>query len=106
MILNKNQKIVLWVALGIIVLMGLFPPWINTMNISNKNLSSNLIKEFAAGYHLIFISPTKNGWTDSDGLWYMYSFSLDYGRLFLQWLMVILVSGTLLYLLREPQIKS
>lgn len=106
MMLNKNQKIVCWVALGIIVFMGLFPPWISAYHVTNpKTHWPGFIEEDAAGYHFIFVPPTKIGNVDEAGNWTTYSFHLDYGRLFLQWILIVAVSGALLFLFREPQKK-
>jgi len=34
--MNRKQKIVLWIGIGLIVLMGLFPPWIAETQVTYK----------------------------------------------------------------------
>ena len=103
MLLNKYQKTVLWAALSIIILMGLFPPWISAYHVTNpKTHWPGFIEEDSAGYDFIFVPPTQIGHVDADGTWITYSFHLDYGRLFLQWLLIVAVSGGLIFLFREP----
>jgi len=117
MLLNKNQKIVCLVALAIIVLMGLFQPWVcgtytTAIDINNNNvpIGPTSFMESAAEYYFIFAPPSQGGYQSytsvSGGLsptQGSYVYRLDYGRLFVQWLMVAIVSGALLFLFREPQ---
>ena len=107
MVLNKNQKIVCWVALGIIVVMGLFPPWVcGTHNTpTDKPIGSGLFTESAGGYHFIFVPPSQS-YSYSTDTTYIEVYRLDYGRLFLQWLLMVAVSGGLIFLFREPQKTS
>lgn len=112
MMLNKNQKIVLWVALGIIVLMGLFLPWVcGTYTtpldaLAQKPTGNTMFNESAAEYNFIFTPPPQKGYRSvSSMVDVSYVYRLDYGRLLIQWLMVIAVSGGLIFLFREPQRK-
>lgn len=110
MLLNKNQKIVLWVAIGIVVLMGLFPPWVcGTYTtpldvLAQKPTGNTMFNESAAEYHFIFAPPPQKGYRSvSSMVDVSHVYRLDYGRLFIQWLMVIAVSGGLIFLFREPR---
>ena len=97
MMLNKNRKNVILVGISLIVLMGLFPPWISgTYTTSNNN--PRFFEESAGGYHFIFAPPAK--WVGLKTTWV---YRLDYSRLFLQWLLIVAVSGGLIFLFREPQ---
>jgi len=110
MMLNKNQKKVIWVTLGLIVLMGLFPPWICGTyttpldDLAQKPTGNTMFKESVAEYHFIFAPPPQKGYRSvSSMVDVSYVYRLDYGRLFLQWLMVVAVSGGLIFLFREVQ---
>lgn len=110
MILNKNQKIALWATLVIIVLMGLFPPWICGSyttpldNLAQKPTGNTMFIESAGEYHFIFAPPPQTGYRSVSSMVDVnYVYRLDYGRLFLQWLLIIAVSGGLIFLFRKPQ---
>ena len=78
--MNKKQLVVLWVAIGVIILMALVPPWKLT-GISSKKV----------GYHLIFLPPEKR----------FASVVIDSTRLLIQVLAVGLVGGGLLFSLKD-----
>jgi len=110
MMLNKNQKTVLWVALGIIVLMGIFPPWIYGTNTTPLNSSGKIdgpttFEESAAEYHFIFVPPTQTGGL-GDNFFVSHTHRLDYGRLFIEWIVVIVVAGGLIFLLKDSPKKQ
>jgi hypothetical protein len=105
MVLNKNQNIVVLAALGIIVIMGLFPPWIQGRASSNDlaGIESLTHHEFAASYYFLFNPPQEGtGKSVQSGNWVHDYFRLDYGRLFLQWSVVIVVAGGIIFLLGNP----
>ncbi len=73
---NKKQKIVFLVGLGIIVLMGLIPPW------ADSGWDS-------LGYDFIF---THNPY---------YGRSIDLIPLFLQWVVVVITTAGIIFILKD-----
>ena len=96
--LNKNQIVVILADIDIIVLMGLLPPWICGIHTTD----SSFFRESAACYSFIFVPPAQTAICGGETT---YDHRLDYGRLFIQWLMVIVVAGGLIFLFREPSQK-
>ena len=77
--MNSKQKKVLWIGIVIVVLMGLFPPWTDTLE---------GFRTEPRGYVIIFKPPYSRG-----GAW---GVQIDFQRLILQWLIVGFVIGGLL----------
>jgi hypothetical protein len=73
------QRKIISMALILIILMGVFPPWKQSFKTDQWQ------HEKPTGYGFIFHPPNP---TES-----AYSLSLDFSRLFLQWGVVILVAG-------------
>lgn len=71
--LNTKQLRIVLVSIAIFIAMGLYPPWIHTLNLREK----------PAGYALIF-SPPK---PEKDSL--SFGVRLDMSRLFVQWLALL-----------------
>ncbi len=80
--MNRKQKIVLWIGIGVIVLMCLFPPWL-----------AGDEGEFE-GYTLLFSGPL-NG----TGGYLNDSPRIDFTRFMMQCAIVGLITGALLYTL-------
>ena len=80
--MNRKQKIVLWTGIVVIVLMGLFPPVL--LEGSPDGAYSNDHKDY------IFITDPSN----THILW---------SNLFLQWILVSVVTGCLMYVLRDSK---
>jgi hypothetical protein len=78
--LNHTQRGIILAAVILFVAIGLFPPWQN----SNHRQSE--------GYALIFSPP--------------YLATVDLGRLFIQWFMLIVVAAAALLLTRGPEEES
>jgi hypothetical protein len=106
--LNLMQKRILLVGVGIIILMGLIPPWsattqtIHFSGYPHKAIASHAA-ESAAGYHFIFFPPRKSDFsgdssnqTDSS-----IDYRLDFGRLFIQWFFVSLSTAALMFYFKE-----
>jgi len=74
---NKRQKIVLWVALVLFVLMGLFPPWV-------EDYRGSL---YHYGYRCIFITRLRINWS----------------RLHLQWIVLGSITGGLFIAFQEKK---
>lgn len=82
--MNKNQKIAMWVAIAVIVLMGLFPPWLTEL--ANRQY-------FIQGYYFILDPP-------------FYS-RIYFTQLLIQWFVVALIaSGTVLTLKGKAKKKK
>ena len=85
--MNHKQKIVIWIAISIITIMGLFPPWVKTI--------SNVSEEKPAGYSLIFAPRDVYKMGSGPGI------HLDVARLLVQWAMVILVAGGIILVFKD-----
>lgn len=82
--MNQRQKIVLISTVFIIISMGIFPPWKRVTRTSLYQSSHDL------GYWWVTSPPGKNGTGE-----------IDFGRLLLQWTLVLMSSGTLIYLYKK-----
>ena len=77
--MSKTQLKVLWVGIGIFVLMGLFPP--------HKMLGATGIHSISVGYHFIVSKDQVR--------------EIDPVRLCVQWAIVAVITGGLLYTLKD-----
>jgi hypothetical protein len=95
-IADKKEKIVILVAIAIIIVMGLFPPWTYTCKVGG------FYSEKPMGYQFIFWPPTPEGDNPRYGIY------LDFKRLFLQWFLVAISTfGALLWLkIKNKQINN
>ena len=86
-IMENMRKKIISVAVVIIILMGVFPPWVEKFKMKDFQLERPL------GYAFIFSPPetTNNA----------YGLSIDFSRLFLQWGIVILVASLFIFLSRK-----
>jgi hypothetical protein len=91
--MNKRQLLVARIAVGLIVLIGLVPPWTQSFQI--RGISQ--IRE-AAGYAPIF-APPKPRFRDED-----YVVEMNIARLFLQWILVAVAGGTLIWTLKTEKV--
>lgn len=76
---NRNQKTVVVLALAIIFIMGIYPPWERIVKIDNFYSIRSI------GYHFLFMPPEERH--------RRYNVTVDLQRLFLQWFLVV-VAGT------------
>jgi hypothetical protein len=53
--MNRKQKICLWVGISVIVLMGLFPPWVQTV-LNQKTGQMHIDRRWSHG-HRLFSDP-------------------------------------------------
>lgn len=83
---NKHQKIVLWIGVIIIVLMGLFPPWQHTCNVGMYDIHS----EQPAGYFFIASKPQAKSESKYAGI------EIDTSRLLIQWVIVATLTAAFL----------
>jgi len=80
-----------WVVTGcvIIVLMTLYPPWLDTLTVNGGGTV-----ESPKGYYSLVSPPLPKKGSLRDGV------SIDFGRLFLQWWVVAIVFGGIAYIRR------
>jgi len=81
MILNEKQRKVVIIGIVLFIIMGLFPPWIYTLNAESVN------REKPAGYALIISppEPEKNA--------VVFGVKIDISRLIIQWLVLAAATG-------------
>lgn len=77
--MDSPRKKLLCVGLAVIILMGIFPPWVSVLHGGRVHI------EKPAGYAFVFSSPTTAG--------PRYGVRIDLTRLFLQWVIVAFVVG-------------
>jgi len=76
------------IVVTVFCLMGLFPPWVQTVSIPN---APQMITT-AVGYHLIFTPPP----TTEDSA--IFGVQLDWPRLLVQWVVLLALFGGYLFL--------
>jgi len=123
--MNKRQLVALWAAIGPIVLMGLFPPWVKTS--ANLDITLDMTSDYrshqSSGYRWYSVNPTGYyfiggaEWRHGDltrvvrhagypgaslcvSLCQDASFSIDRTRLFVQWGVVAVLGGGMILTLR------
>lgn len=86
--MNQKQKICMWIGIAVIVLMGLYPPWIlkDTSDVSK-----------AEGSRFGFLVP-QLPYFDSEGMVWQesYAYQIHVVQLLIQWFMVAVVTGGLI----------
>lgn len=87
--MNNKQRIVIAIGVVIILIMGLFPPWVATLDRNHR--------EYPGDYGLIFSPPDV---TDVES---GYGVHLDISRLIVQWVTVILVVAGIVLILRDKR---
>ena len=92
--LNSRQIKIVIISTLIFIIMGLFPPWTYT----HDNRSMHI--ENPAGYGFIIEPPESKGDSYRDGI------KLDVSRLTIQWLMLIVLSGSALFLTKKRDTKK
>ena len=88
---NKKQKVTVCIAMVLIVLMLVLPPW------CIKYTTSGGVVIRPCGYALLFSPPRASG---------RGSARIDFPRLMIQGIIVLVVAGGLLFLFKEPKEKS
>lgn len=90
--MNKPQLICLWIGIGLIVLAGLLPPWVEVYDYGQVQTGK------AIGHAWLF-DPPEPEYSDV-------GVHLDYGRLFLIWLVIVGVTGGAIASFRHWQPQS
>ena len=108
--MNRKQEIAILIGAAVLVLMGLFPPWRYTVKEHFfVRIPRTLVRvhEFER-YRFLFLDPSRTGRTlgranprVSD-----ISVRLDSTRLVVQWAVVVLAAGPLVFALRTKPARS
>jgi hypothetical protein len=95
--MNRNQKIILMVALVLFVLMGLFPPWLeSSVNVKQPGP----VMTHATEYAPLFWVPSR--WPSPD---WRSAYRVDMDRLSIQWTVLLAIAGAGL-LIARPGAKT
>jgi len=106
--MNKKQLIVLWSGLFLVVLMGLFPPWIYAL----PNLSGGMTGvEADAGYSPLWSPPElfSSSTKGTDYEFFVSSLSvighIDINRLFVEWVIVGVITAGIIVSIKRQKVK-
>jgi hypothetical protein len=93
---ENKQTIVLWIGLAVILLMGIFPPWVRTFSVKASYSEKN------AGYKFILTPPQPV--PEESGFGHdFFGIKLDVCRLCVQWVVVSVVTGGLILTFRDKK---
>lgn len=93
--MNRKQRICVWTGVVAIVLMGIYPPWMDAIVIDDS-LDGNVVIKRDLGYHHI----TRPIWKRHIGA------RVNTGRLCVQWFAVTFVTGGLIAAFAEKKDKK
>ena len=96
--MNPRQKLVVYLGLSLILLSGLFPPWIHTKSEINPRGGGAIYTEKASGYAFIFIPPDPE---PDRRYWAASGVRLDIARLVVQWSIISALAIALMIALRS-----
>ncbi len=96
--MNKNQKRVIMAGLVVIVLMGLFPPWVHTVHVKELKIDR------AGSYGFLFSPPAPD---QNNFPWKnMWGVHLDVSRLLMQWILVVIIVCGLVFFLNKDNVRE
>jgi len=96
--MNAKQRIVVLLAMLVITVLGLFPPWLERADIPYK-----IHFDKALGYRFIS-SPPGSTLIGQPGLSYLKdatTIRVDFSRLLIEWIIVVAITAALLLVLRS-----
>jgi hypothetical protein len=93
--MNKRQKVVILAGLFVFVLAGLFPPWSFQIRFSGRMQAGSL------GLSLLFSPPD----APMPSLRGMTAITLDSSRLFVEWIVIVVVTCTCLWMAKVKKEK-
>jgi len=105
--MNKKQLIVLWIGIGLIVLMGLFPPFITDSKI--KMSFGYEPAKYVRGYAFFFsdeIPERSRRYNETDVDYREDAFvpaHIDITRLLIQWVLVTVITISLVITLKDKK---
>jgi hypothetical protein len=91
--MNGKQQVALWAGITLLVVMSLFPPWAEIVNLEGRRI------ERPAGYTSIFEPPQPTSESEAWRRWT--SMRIDFSRLLIQWVIVTVVTGGAIITLRD-----
>ena len=80
--MNTKQKVALWTGIIIVVIMGLFPPWLHTRIIDV--IGALEVRTYYYDYPFILNAPQGN---------MLGKTHLDFKRLIIQWIIIAIIVG-------------
>lgn len=92
--MNRKQIICLWVGIAIIVLMGIFPPWITKGTMSGGSVQA------LPKYSFLLLPPYSDNKTG------LSLHQIDINKLVIQWFMVALITGGLIVTFKNEKPKD
>ena len=95
--MNKKQLIIMWVGIAIVVLMGIFPPWLAIEENTHIYLG-----------HSFILSPPNENWLrhHRDSIDINQIGIVDFTRLLIQWTMVSVIVGGLFITFKDKKPKD
>jgi len=117
-IMNKKQKIWIWVGITIIVLMGLFPPWVVKQVIPKGDWNIITLRKYifilkAPYFHYKALPPPPPKSHPKYAEAYMgiepefnHAEQIDITRLLIQWFIVALITGGLIVTFKDKKLKD
>ena len=95
--MNKKQKIIAFIGVWIIVIIGFFPPW--KIIIENPHTT----REAPVGYYFIFTPPQPPAPEEGKEEEEYFSMTLDLSRMTVHWITALFTLAALLYLAQEKK---
>ena len=89
--MSPKQKTILWIGIVLIVIMGLYPPWIITGSWQGGQT------ENPGGYYFLTNPPTPD-YKETTGI---PGAKVDFSRLVIQWIIVVVIAGGLIISVRS-----
>jgi hypothetical protein len=93
--MNRRQEIALFLIVAAFVATLLFPPWIETIHETDFESRWPSQRSENLGYHFLFT------WAQQGGPLAIHFHSIDWGRLVVGDLVIVVVGGWFLYMLRS-----
>ena len=98
--MNVKQKVCIWIGIMAFMLMGILPPWVYRLDIENNGAVVRV--EASAGYSFLTSPPApRKPWVWPSG---QTTVSIDVTRLLIQWAVVVVVVGGLVFTLGERRL--
>ena len=98
--MSVKQKVCIWIGIAAFVLIGILPPWVYRLD--SENSGAKVRVEASAGYSFLTSPPELRkpwNWDRS-----FTAVSIDVTRLLIQWAMVVVLVGGLVFTLEERRI--
>jgi|WetSurMetagenome_2_1015567.scaffolds.fasta_scaffold1208274_1 hypothetical protein len=92
--MNIKQRNILKIMVVVIVLTGLFPPWVQTFK------KDGMYSEKSLGYFIIISPPHPESTFRALGI------KIDFSRLFLQWFLIGLIGASAIVFTTDKKEKS